>query len=839
MIRLIIGVLAASYLLVAKLGGSTALAGAFIVWLAIAFLGAALLLLLGVLLWPAPSAVRRIAGIVLDMATTSVAIGIAGEYGAPLLTVYLWVIIGNGFRFGLTYLALASAAAVLGFGATILWSLYWNTHLFVATGFLLVLLVIPPYMAVLMRRLTVAIARANEASRAKSQFLAKMSHELRTPLNGVIGMSDLLMDSRLSREQQSFARTIQNSATTLLGIIENILDFSKIEAGRVTLEFVDFDLHRLLTDTVKMFRPQAQRKRLALNLCIDPQVPFLLKGDPLHVRQIVMNLLSNAVKFTEDGWVELRVAQAVPINGQASVRLRFEVEDTGIGIPPADQRRIFESFRQADSSTTRRFGGTGLGTAIARELAQLMGGDIGLESTPGKGSLFWVELPFVLQEETRREHGTGLRLADLRALVIARGEASKTLTDWLEGWGVDHHLAESSALAFAELVEAERNDRPYGVVLVCANCLDLEPEQFAAAVRAEALLGATGLVLINAPLMAEGQGRWRELGYLAVLYEPLDKTLLFNAIHAARSAHEVTENVVSLIERYRHLAAPGSGGMQILVAEDNETNRLVLRGLLERLGHRVTVVDDGESALDALADQSGAGAFDLMILDHNMPGRSGLEVYKAHRFMMLRRPVPTIILTADATSEAQAACREAGVDAYLTKPVETARLLETIAALSRRSAQRELQSEAQRPGAAQGAGAGRGHSSALLNEDKLRALLRIGAGSDFFDELIGGFLRDSLGSIERMATALAEQDYPALRAAVHALKGSAAELGADRLIALSGELRALKPFELDSSKAKALVAELRAAHDETARLLKDFALRERGASKESTPRSRL
>jgi two-component system sensor histidine kinase RpfC len=818
-IRLVLGLVACLYLLFVRLGGADGAGGSLIVWLAAGFMSASLLLFIGILVWPAPSPLRRAAGIFLDLSTTSLAMGISGEHGAPLLAVYLWVIIGNGFRFGLPYLALATAVAVLGFGGVILQSPYWQEHSYYSASMLLVLLLIPAYMAALLRKLTQAIRRANEASRAKSQFLAKMSHELRTPLNGVIGMSDLLMDSDLNREQQSFARTIQSSATTLLGIIENILDFSKIEAGRITLESVEMDLHHLLSDTVKMFRPQAQRKGLTLNLHIDPQVPFLLHGDPLHLRQVITNLLSNAIKFTRSGRVDLRARLAQPERTGARCQLRFEVEDTGIGIAPGEQARIFESFRQADSSTTRRFGGTGLGTAIARELTYLMGGEIGLQSVPGRGSLFWVQLPFQSPEQP---DGRMPGLDDLRALIVAGEAAGDALANCLAAWGLEYRRVGSSVDAFAALSEAERSEKPFGVVLVCADSLDTDVGQFAKTMGRASRLCETGLVLINAPRSARPRDHWYELGYSAALPAPLDKTLLFNAIHAVRCTQEVPGNVVSLVERYRRLASPIESGLSVLVAEDNETNRLVLQRLLERIGHSVTHVSDGEAALDILADPSRS--FDLMILDHNMPGRSGLEVYKAHRFIDPGHPLPTIILTADATPEAQAACRKVGVDAYLTKPVETSKLMETIATLMQRSAK----SGQEHPRLAAGRPAeGAARDEEILDEAKLEALDLMGAGPEFLDELIEGFLSDSEGSIAKMAGAVAKGDYAAMREAIHALKGGAAELGAVRLLRVCGELRALKPFELGGDKAAALLEDLQLTYRETARLLEEFAVRAR------------
>jgi two-component system sensor histidine kinase RpfC len=683
-------------------------------------------------------------------------------------------------------------------------------------SYLIVLMLIPAYVAALLKKLHAAIAQANEANQAKSRFLTRMSHELRTPLNGVIGMSDLLMDSRLGLEQQSFARTIQSSAKILLGIIENVLDFSKIEAGRIAIETVDLDLHRLITDMAHMFKSQARRKGLYLHLHIDPHVPFELRGDPLHVRQILMNLLGNAMKFTDKGGVELRVLPLERPEGDPRVRIRFEIQDTGIGIAARDQERIFESFRQATSATSRLYGGTGLGTAIARELARLMGGDIGLSSEQGKGALFWVELSF--ETQAAREWTNAPGLADVRALILGRGEAAASLGEILDPWRIGHTSVESSARAFAELLQEKECGQPYSVLLVDAPDLDLDPAQFAAAVRGESLLDETGLVLVDASPVQGSEQYFCDIGFAAVLFAPVDKTLLFNTIHVARSAQEIPENVVSLADHYSKLAASPKQGLHILVAEDNETNRRVLQQILERVGHRVSLVQDGEAALDALA--SDGTRFDIMILDKNMPLRSGPDVYKAYRFMAPSNPIPGIVLTADATPEALAACKEAGVNAYLTKPVDTLRLLETVAELVKGAepVPAEPAPEPLRAPKRQEDNKG----GILVDEEKLRSLLRLGAGPDFFKELVGGFLRDSQSSIHRITEALEEEDYPVLHQALHALQGSAGELGASRIVVLCKEMRALRTFELGSDRAQSLYQQLVTAYDQTSRKLTEF-----------------
>jgi two-component system sensor histidine kinase RpfC len=635
-------------------------------------------------------------------------------------------------------------------------------------------------------------------------------------------MSDLLMDSGLDARQQGLARTIQNSAGTLLGIIENILDFSKIEAGRILIEEIDFDLHQLTADIVQMFKPQALRKGLRLGLIIDPRIPFQLRGDSLHLRQILTNLLSNAVKFTEQGRVDLRLGLVRADHGW--IKVRFEIEDTGIGIPVAEQGRIFESFRQADSSITRRFGGTGLGTAIARELTHLLGGQIGLESEVGRGTLFWVELSLSVSRTAPVDPAESL--GNVRVLVVGSHNAYAKLRRTLDDWRVESQSVPTCARAFAALVGEAAQGRRFSGVLAVAGDLDLRPDQFAAGIRGESVLQETSLVLLDASPSLGSAPALRDTDFSAVLSAPLDKTLLLNAIHVARSAQDVPDNVVSLADYYSHLVAAPHQGLSILIAEDNETNRIVLQGILERAGHRVTIVGDGEAALDAL--ESPDQHFDLMILDKNMPGRSGLDVFRAYRFMVPRNPIPGIILSADATPEALLACKEAGVDAYLTKPVETHRLLATIAQLSKRA---ECATEETAP-ANQEANTTSFDVDSLVDVAKLRALLDLGGDSSFFEDLVAGFLRDSRRSLQKMAAALQDRDYPMLREAIHALRGSASELGATHLVALCATLRTLKPFELGTPRAVEMLDTMQHAYSATASLLTDFQHRDRETTAE-------
>ena len=823
LIRIAVGVIAVLYLFwseasAVRLGNTLTIGG-----LAVVFLTAALALLVYLLLHPVPSPLRRYLGILLDLSMTSVALAHTGPEGAPLLCVYLWVIVGNGFRFGPRYMAVATLVSIAGFSAVIGASDYWQNHPYISASYLLVLVVIPLYMGALLAKLRVAMRKAFDASQAKSQFLAKMSHELRTPLNGIIGMSDLLMDARLGEQERKFVTTIHHSGKTLLAIINDILDLSRIEAGRLSLVEVEFDLHRLVAEIVAMFSSQAEGKQLALTHRFDPRVPFLLRGDAQHLRQILMNIVGNAVKYTSGGAVEIRIEAGDVTTAGEPLRVRFEVEDTGPGIASEDQPHIFESFRQAKVGPDRRTDGTGLGTAIARELTHLMGGSIGLRSALGRGSVFWFELPFAVVAEASATAEPSL--AGTHALLLGLGKESWAVLETLTAMGVTTALVASPELLASRLKAAKESGRSVGLILV------LEHDFGADAVSRLGDIGEADDPPLRFLLREQREGSGRLAicrGFHGVLGLPLQPCELEVAVHAARSARLYPKNVVSLGERYSRLPSSPMRPLHILVAEDNETNRQVTRAVLERAGHRLTMVEDGEAALDMLRER--VADFDLLLLDKNMPGRNGLEVFQALRFMYPASALPTIILSADATLEAIEECRAAGVHAYLTKPVESRRLLETIQEIGRGKDAADAGNQTDQPPP----GHPEEEETALFDDEKLDSLLNLDQDGTFFQELAKGFERDTERSVNAIAMALKSADYPAMRAAVHALQGSSSELGANGLAAAAVRFRTLKPGELQSPQAEGYLTLLREAHTAT---LAYLAARQSASQAGSTPSS--
>ena len=720
------------------------------------------------------STFRRCLGVAGDLCLTAYGISVVGDLAGPLYVVLLWVIFGNGFRYGRKYLYAASIVGTISFGVAIYLNEYWRNHLILAIGLQLGLAVLPLYISSLLKKLRAAGERAEEANRAKNRFLANMSHEMRTPLNGIIGMLDLMKGTPLSTEQEELTNTIDDSAHTLLFLMQDVLDLSKIEAGKVSVEVSDFDLYAVVKHTVAIVEPQARFKGLATSLRIPSNVPFLLRGDPLLLRQVLLNLLGNALKFTERGEVGVRVTLESETPRNAT--LRFEVVDTGIGISSEAQRRIFDRFTQADESITRRFGGTGLGTTISKEIVEMMGGTIGVRSMHGKGSTFWFTVEMAKQSRQEDEAVHAAALMDRRALVLSSvPDVAKSLRAHLSGWGVHVTTVNHSAQAFARIVGSSNAGTPFDFVLAVGEGLDMDPAGFARAVRSDSTIHESRLILV---IRGEEGGEPGEVeGYNAALPAPVDKRMLFNALHFSHVGAQADDpSVGNLAEKYRRKNA-GGRKLRVLVAEDNRTNQMVIGKILERAGHDFRIVANGEEVLDVLKEQT----FDIALLDLHMPVMGGVEAAKLFRFMSSGAPrMPIVALTADATPEARAECEAAGMDACLTKPIDTGKLFDLFEALVpggppvRRGAE-EGAPEAE--GAAAAAHEGL-EDHPCLDPRYLRELSDLGGSSDFVVRLAWTFLKGSKEKVRGLERAVADQDLEKVRELAHALKGNSGQIGA-------------------------------------------------------------
>jgi two-component system sensor histidine kinase RpfC len=725
------------------------------------------------------SPARRVFAQLADVAAISWYMAVFGEPAGWLLLLYIWVTLGSGFRFGARYLLSELAMSVVGFGIVLYVNDFWRAHTALGVGMLVAMTAVSLYVLSLVRRMFDAIARAEAANLAKRRFISMVSHELRTPLNAIIGMADLLRDTQLNREQADMLQTLRSSSRVMLGLIEDVLDFSKIEAGKVVLEKTDFDLHALVNSTCRIVGAQAAAKGVEFVVSIMPEVPPAVRGDPHHLRQVLINLAGNAVKFTDAGSVTVHVS--VQVENESSVRLKFSIRDTGIGIAPEAQAKIFESFTQADQSTTRRFGGSGLGTTIAKQLVQLMGGRIGLESAIGLGSTFWAEIDLEKQPE-KPESASG-DLAGARVLLVgfpARERAA--LEEALGGWGASPVAVASVEDGVARLIAEIALAKPYYSALLYASGEDLKLAQ---RFRRAAPNPAPPTILA-VPREADVR-RFEVLssGFASVLELPFDKRRLFNVLHSVAAGEELHEGVVRLQDYARRGAAATK--LRVLVADDNPTNREVIGKILERSGHSVTLVNDGEQTLDAVERD----AHDILVLDRNMPGMGGMEALQALRLMTRgRERLPVIMLSADVTPEVKREALEAGADAFLPKPIEALRLLDEIQRLAKPEAARKAEAPASIARAAAPA------APAVVNAETLGHLEELGSSLGFVEKLIRVFLSDSAAILERIEKVLAGRDYHEFRSLVHAMKGSSASMGTDRLTHACTTLGALSDAEL-------------------------------------------